>query len=142
MALIKCPECGNEVSEFATACPKCGCPIHEVLAAVESNQRSVSGRTIVFKRVNAQVGSAMGFDLYFDDKFIHTIDNGVEFSLEGVDSNPHSFFVLMQTPLGYLPEKTIDKARKKAIKIPAGTDNLTFEMSPGLGLHFPKIKQC
>lgn len=24
MALIKCPECGNEVSDKATACPKCG----------------------------------------------------------------------------------------------------------------------
>lgn len=27
MALIECPECGTAVSERATACPKCGCPI-------------------------------------------------------------------------------------------------------------------
>lgn len=27
MALIKCPECGNEVSSVADACPKCGYPI-------------------------------------------------------------------------------------------------------------------
>lgn len=27
MALIKCAECGNEVSDKASACPKCGCPI-------------------------------------------------------------------------------------------------------------------
>ena len=27
MALIKCPECGNVVSDMATACPKCGYPI-------------------------------------------------------------------------------------------------------------------
>lgn len=27
MALIKCSECGNEVSDKATSCPKCGCPI-------------------------------------------------------------------------------------------------------------------
>ena len=27
MALIKCPECGNQVSDKATACPNCGCPI-------------------------------------------------------------------------------------------------------------------
>ena len=27
MALIKCPECGNEVSTLATNCPSCGCPI-------------------------------------------------------------------------------------------------------------------
>ena len=34
MALIKCSECGNEVSEQANSCPKCGAPIkterHEV----------------------------------------------------------------------------------------------------------------
>ena len=27
MALIKCPECGAEVSDKAEACPKCGYPI-------------------------------------------------------------------------------------------------------------------
>jgi len=27
MALIKCPECGKEVSSMAPTCPNCGCPI-------------------------------------------------------------------------------------------------------------------
>lgn len=27
MALITCPECGNQVSDKAAACPKCGAPI-------------------------------------------------------------------------------------------------------------------
>mgnify|MGYP001415186902 FL=1 len=27
MALIKCPECGREVSSIAKACPSCGAPI-------------------------------------------------------------------------------------------------------------------
>lgn len=27
MALIKCPECGKEISDKAEACPNCGCPI-------------------------------------------------------------------------------------------------------------------
>lgn len=26
MAIIKCYECGNEMSEYADICPKCGCP--------------------------------------------------------------------------------------------------------------------
>ena len=30
MALIKCTECGHEVSDKASACPKCGCPIDNV----------------------------------------------------------------------------------------------------------------
>lgn len=29
MALIKCPECGKEVSDKAGKCPQCGCPIEE-----------------------------------------------------------------------------------------------------------------
>ena len=28
MAMIKCPECGNDVSDKALSCPKCGCPIN------------------------------------------------------------------------------------------------------------------
>jgi DNA-directed RNA polymerase subunit RPC12/RpoP len=27
MALIKCHECGNQVSDNAVACPKCGAPV-------------------------------------------------------------------------------------------------------------------
>ena len=27
MALLKCIECNNDVSEFAEICPKCGCPV-------------------------------------------------------------------------------------------------------------------
>lgn len=28
MALIKCPECGREISDKAVSCPNCGCPIN------------------------------------------------------------------------------------------------------------------
>ena len=27
MALLICPECGKNVSEYASSCPECGCPI-------------------------------------------------------------------------------------------------------------------
>ncbi len=30
MALIKCPECGRQVSDQAAACPECGYPIRKV----------------------------------------------------------------------------------------------------------------
>lgn len=30
MALIKCPECGKEISDKAEACPNCGCPIEKM----------------------------------------------------------------------------------------------------------------
>ena len=31
MALIKCPECGKEFSDKASACPNCGCPTSEIV---------------------------------------------------------------------------------------------------------------
>lgn len=30
MALIKCPECGKEISDKAGKCPHCGYPIEEI----------------------------------------------------------------------------------------------------------------
>lgn len=33
MALVKCPECGKEVSDRAAACIHCGCPIYQVHTA-------------------------------------------------------------------------------------------------------------
>lgn len=30
MALIKCPECGKEISDKAAACPNCGCPVADM----------------------------------------------------------------------------------------------------------------
>lgn len=35
MALIKCKECGHEVSDKASQCPNCGCPIQQVEAVQE-----------------------------------------------------------------------------------------------------------
>ena len=32
MALIKCPECGGDVSHKAAACPRCGYPIGRIVA--------------------------------------------------------------------------------------------------------------
>lgn len=33
MALIKCPECGKEISDRASSCPNCGCPISQTTQA-------------------------------------------------------------------------------------------------------------
>ena len=37
MALINCPECGKLVSNQASACPNCGCPIKRVDASTEES---------------------------------------------------------------------------------------------------------
>lgn len=45
MALIKCPECGRQISDKAASCPSCGCPIANAPTTVKirclSNDRTV-----------------------------------------------------------------------------------------------------
>lgn len=36
MALIKCTECGHDVSDKASSCPNCGCPISTLIKLVDS----------------------------------------------------------------------------------------------------------
>ena len=36
MALVKCPECGNEISDTAASCPKCGYGIKKSTVTVEA----------------------------------------------------------------------------------------------------------
>jgi hypothetical protein len=54
MALIKCPECGNEVSDMAQACPRCGRPLNpynapfvQAQAAPRAPAPVTSGRVLV-----------------------------------------------------------------------------------------------
>lgn len=43
MALIKCEECGKEVSDKAKACPNCGCPIASLNPAGTVNIKVCNG---------------------------------------------------------------------------------------------------
>ena len=38
MALIKCNECGHEVSDKASVCPNCGCPLVKEKICTECGQ--------------------------------------------------------------------------------------------------------
>ncbi len=39
MALIKCPECGNQISDKATICPNCGINVQKVLSEIREEQQ-------------------------------------------------------------------------------------------------------
>lgn len=43
MSIIKCPECGKEISDKATACPNCGCPKSEFFSQDIEEKPSFSG---------------------------------------------------------------------------------------------------
>ncbi len=40
MALVKCPECGGNVSDKAKACPNCGYPIYEMINNIDSERQN------------------------------------------------------------------------------------------------------
>lgn len=52
MALIKCPECGNDVSEYAECCQICGCPI-EIITKKQTvkNECILNGSVFDFSEV-------------------------------------------------------------------------------------------
>ena len=40
MALIKCPECKSQISEFALSCPNCGFPLsEEIVTKIKINEQ-------------------------------------------------------------------------------------------------------
>ena len=39
MAMIKCRECGKDVSNQADACPHCGCPVKKADAIIEAAEK-------------------------------------------------------------------------------------------------------
>ncbi len=57
MALIKCPECGKEVSDKATSCPNCAFPLQELkpdgIVLIKTPTKSLDGKTVL-------VGGGMG----------------------------------------------------------------------------------
>ncbi len=45
MALIKCSECGKEFSEYAKACPNCGCPADITLRKIRDTRPVIPEET-------------------------------------------------------------------------------------------------
>lgn len=62
MALIKCPECGKEVSDKAKACGNCGCPIEDSLPSgdVKIKISSLPAVPLFSAKQKASIASADG----------------------------------------------------------------------------------
>ena len=39
MALLKCSECGREISDKAVSCPGCGCPVSEIEGMSQKDEK-------------------------------------------------------------------------------------------------------
>lgn len=63
MAIIKCPECGKELSDKASVCPQCGFPIQEINQGTENTNSkqlycpNCGGTNISIQSVQENIGS-------------------------------------------------------------------------------------
>lgn len=55
MSMIKCTECGKEISDKATSCPHCGCPMTEILSAKKENKKEEKVKPIKEKKVKEPI---------------------------------------------------------------------------------------
>ncbi len=62
MALIKCPDCGREVSDRADKCPSCACPLNQDIPASSETVKSGTQRATASYDIGGGVGFA-GFIL-------------------------------------------------------------------------------
>lgn len=63
MALIKCPECGADVSEKASACPKCGCPC-EIFVKNPAANKKVNYKMLIVAVLLVAALALTGFGIY------------------------------------------------------------------------------
>ncbi len=68
MALIKCSECGKEVSGRAISCPYCGNPIEE----------SRTKKDVIISRKSSLWGAVINCNLIIDNLLMGTISSGRE----------------------------------------------------------------
>lgn len=73
MVIIKCPECGNEVSDQAEKCPKCGIniawqPISQPVQTIELTSKKYKSRQVVL-RFAIIAGIILLLSLKSDDQF-------------------------------------------------------------------------
>ena len=57
MALIKCPDCGREVSDRADKCPSCACPLNQDIPASSETVKSGTQRA----SASYDIGGGLGF---------------------------------------------------------------------------------
>ena len=53
MALIKCPECGHEISEFADKCISCGCPMSKIKELMSSTHTPLYSKSATFQKLSS-----------------------------------------------------------------------------------------
>jgi len=91
MALIKCPECGNEISDKARICLKCGKPIERNNVGEENDEVDMEGVIYGINDLLNSAGSQAIVNQYFTYKTKKTeIDKSIR---EQENASTKKFFV-------------------------------------------------
>jgi len=75
MALIKCPECGKEISDKASACPNCGYPMNRAEIETEEDRIVIRGKN------KGKTFLAFGGILFFMLMIFNTSTSNIELGL-------------------------------------------------------------
>jgi len=66
MSLIKCPDCGNDVSDHAATCPKCGYPIKRD-PGVDPTPAAVNDLDALVRKTLLEEGKIAAIKLYREE---------------------------------------------------------------------------
>lgn len=83
MAMIKCPECGKDISDKAAACPNCGCPI--------SGATSDSAK-LTFSMASQRFLVSATVSVSLDGEDVGLLSDGQSFSID-VPKGAHDLFL-------------------------------------------------
>lgn len=83
MALIKCAECGKEISDKANACPNCGSPVEK------------EKRKVIIERESGFLGSGNAPVVYIDDMLVGNLKTGSKLEAD-VPIGEHNFIMEYQ----------------------------------------------
>ncbi len=88
MALIKCPECGKEISDQAPACIHCGFPLNKQKEPVQQDEPILSRKKvnalipiIIYVLIDTIIGLGFTLSIIFMDRYFWGIFVGVEIML-------------------------------------------------------------
>lgn len=84
MAIIKCPDCGKDISDRAEACPNCGCPVEkkEAEEVLISSPKKKKGKGWIFAVIIILIITAIAFFLVGASPKEYIIIDGETISLE------------------------------------------------------------